>query len=392
MSLEHDDLRKKMLSEVDKVEWFPKAGESRITAMVSGRPDWCVSRQRPWGCGIPVFYGVPSGQPVLDPVAIESVAKLVEIHGSDAWFEWDPSKILPPGYKHPETGEIEFRKETDTLDVWFDSGATSLCVLEGNVALEWKEPLPADMYLEGSDQHRGWFNSSLILSTALRGQAPYKQVVTHGFVTDENGLKFSKRLGNAIDPVKAAETFGADVVRYWVASVDYSNDVPCSDALLKRFGENYRNVRNALRFLLGNLYDYDASRPVEVVDSLDQWVMEQTDLLVSDCVAAYERYDFNAVISGIHNFCRSELSSFYLDVIKDRMYCDAAQSNSRRSGQLACQYVLERLVKLLAPILPHTAEETWQRMQKVTVESPGKFSKENLANSIHVQFVRHSFV
>ncbi len=359
------DLREPMLEEILKVSWYPPSGQNRIQAMVQNRPDWCISRQRPWGVGIPVFYGLPSRTPVLDIVAIEAVAQLVEQEGSDAWFERDPSEILPEGYVHPETGETEFTKETDVLDVWFDSGSSSLAVLEGNVRPEWEEPWPADLYLEGSDQHRGWFNSSLIIGTAAEGAAPYKAVVTHGFVTDEKGLKMSKRLGNVVEPVKACETFGADVVRYWVASVDYANDVPCSDNLLKQFGENYRNVRNTLRFLLGNLNGYSPSEPPEALLPLDEWVVEQTDLLVADCVNFYEQYDFGGVVNAVHNFCREELSKFYLDVIKDRMYCEASDSVERKSGQAACYHVLTRLVRLVAPILVHTAEETWRKTYEV---------------------------
>jgi isoleucyl-tRNA synthetase len=360
-----DPIRADLLEEIKQVNWFPATGFNRIDAMVRNRPDWCISRQRPWGVGIPIFYGLPSRTPVLDPEAIEAVAKLVEQEGLEAWFSKEPSEILPKGYAHPETGETEFSKETDVLDVWFDSGATSLCVLEGNVRPAWREHWPADLYLEGSDQHRGWFNSSLILGSATRGGAPYKNVLTHGFVTDEKGLKMSKRLGNVVDPVKACETHGADVVRYWVASVDYANDVPCSDGLLKQFGENYRNVRNTLRFLLGNLSGFKPSESVEQLQALDQWIVEQADLLTSDCVEAYERFDFGFVVNTVHNFCREELSKFYLDVIKDRMYCEASDSYERRSGQTACFYVLDRLLKLMAPILTHTAEETWTKIHEV---------------------------
>lgn len=365
-----DPLREQMLEQIQQVEWFPASGQNRIEAMIRNRPDWCISRQRPWGVGIPVFYGANSREPVLDPIAIEAVAKMVEEEGSDAWFVKDASQILPVGYKHPKTGETEFSKETDVLDVWFDSGSTSLCVLEGNVEPAWKEHWPADVYLEGSDQHRGWFNSSLILATAIHGRAPYRAVVTHGFVTDDKGLKMSKRLGNVVDPLKAADQFGADVLRYWVASVDYANDVPCSEALLKQFGENYRNVRNTLRFLLSNLGGFDGL-PVPLLP-LDEWAVEQTDLLVDECVKAYGSYDFGAVMNGVHNFCREELSKFYVDVIKDRMYCEAPHSDLRRSGQAASLAILMRLLKLIAPILVFTAEETWHKLNEVVPGSaPG---------------------
>ncbi|HVL39881.1 MAG TPA: isoleucine--tRNA ligase [Fimbriimonadaceae bacterium] len=368
VGIDHESLRRKMMGEIEQVQWFPAGGQNRIEAMIANRPDWCISRQRPWGVGIPVFYGSSSREPVLDPVAIESVAQLVEREGSDAWFAKDPAEILPPGYRHPQTGETEFTKETDVLDVWFDSGSTSLAVLEGNVEPRWKESWPADLYLEGSDQHRGWFNSSLILGTAIKDGAPYRQVVTHGFIIDETGIKMSKRLGNAIEPEDVARQYGIDVLRYWVASVDYANDVPCSDALLKQMGEAYRRVRNTLRFLLGNLYDFTPG-PIlseggdeEYIEELDQWVIERVDLLTADCLDAYARYDFGFVINAIHNFCGEDLSAFYLDAIKDRMYCDGKDWPSRRSGQAACHYVLVRLVKLLAPILCFTAEETYQKI------------------------------
>lgn len=357
--------------------WVPEQGYNRIESMVRHRPDWCISRQRPWGVGIPIFYGRKSRVPVMDPTAIEAVAQLVAKEGSDAWFDRDASEILPPGYKHPETGETEFDKETDTLDVWFDSGATSIIVLDEQVCPEWKNiglRWPADLYLEGSDQHRGWFNTSLILGTALMGAPPYRQVVTHGFVMDEQGRKMSKSLGNVIEPIEACNNYGADVVRYWVASVDYAYDVPCSDNLLKQFGDNYRTVRNTLRFLLGNLSDFEAvwssgyrcNGGSEALLEIDEWLVEQVDLLVADCVEKYERYDFGGVITSIHNFCAVELSRFYLDAIKDRMYCDGRDWPSRRSGQVACHYALVRLVKLVAPILVHTAEETWRRVPGVS--------------------------
>ena len=381
ISLEHENIRERMLGEIDRVEWIPKSGKARIVSMIANRPDWCISRQRPWGVGIPVFYGEESGEVLLDPVVMDFVADKVAEHGSQIWWEWPAEKFLPSGYRHPETNETKFRKETDILDVWFDSGSTNLCVLDTKLHSEWQLRWPADVYLEGSDQHRGWFNTSLILGTALRGRAPFDEVVTHGFVNDDQGRKMSKRLGNVIEPLEACDKYGADVLRYWVASVDYANDVPCSEALLKTFGENYRSVRNAFRFLLGNLYDYDPNAFVEV-DPLDHWAMQQTDLLVAECTDAYRRYDFGVVINGIHNFCRNELSGFYLDVIKDRMYCDGAGWPSRRSGQSACRYILESLVKLVAPILPFTAEETWQRMHGRLGD--GDLSDAEVERSVHL--------
>lgn len=374
-------LRESMLAEIPKVQWVPANGQNRIDSMVRNRPDWCISRQRPWGVGIPIFYGAKTRTPVLDPLAIECVAMLVEREGSDAWFAKEPAEILPPNYEHPETGETEFVKETDVLDVWFDSGSTSLCVLEGRAESKWTETWPADLYLEGSDQHRGWFNSSLVIGTAIHGKAPYRTVVTHGFVDDEKGDKMSKRAGNAIDPEQACATYGADVVRYWCASVDFENDAPCSDNLLRIAGEGYRTIRNTLRFLLGNLEGFDPSNAA-ITEDLDEWAVEQADLLAADVVAHYEAFNFNLATRAIHDFCSKELSRFYLDAIKDRMYCDAPGSPRRRSGQAACHQILLRLVRLIAPVLCHTAEEVWTRLGAHGLLPVGKNAE---CDSVHAQ-------
>ncbi|MBS1704774.1 MAG: isoleucine--tRNA ligase [Armatimonadetes bacterium] len=398
VSIDANDLRERMVDAIyNKVTWHPGNSVHRIGKMIENRPDWCISRQRPWGVGLPIFYGKESGVPVMDPVAIEAVAKLVETEGSDAWFLRSPEEILPAGYKHPQTEETEFIKEVDVFDVWFDSGSTHLCVLEGNVEPAWKAELPADLYLEGSDQHRGWFNTSLVIGMGTRGEAPYKQVVTHGFVVDENNEKMSKRKGNVIDPVEVSNKLGADILRYWCASVDYPNDVPCGENILKQCGENYRTIRNTFRFLLGNLKGFVEKEP-DAIYELDQWVMEQTDLLVADCVDAYSRYDFTKVLTSVHNFCSNEISKFYLDSIKDRMYCDLPEWASRRSGQWACRYVLIALVKLVAPILVHTAEEVYQlipmvgRLESVhleTFDSKGIERVEEIAGgSVQERFAR----
>lgn len=361
LDIDHKDLRAHMLDEIEKVEWIPASGKARIQAMVSGRPDWCISRQRPWGVGIPVFYGAKSKEPVMDDEAFEAVARLVESKGSDAWFDTDPKDILPAGYKHPKTGETEFRKETDVLDVWFDSGSTSLCVLEGRVEPLWKEKWPADVYLEGSDQHRGWFNSSLVIGTAIHGEAPYHQVVTHGFVEDKSGEKMSKRKGNVIEPIDAASRFGVDVIRYWAASVDYHDDAPVSEDILKNSGEHYRGIRNTLRFLMSNISDFPKDWKGALLD-VDEWAIEQTDLLVADVVGSYRRYEFTQVMSSLYNFCL-QLSSFYLDVVKDRMYCELPDSPERRSGQYAFRDILVKLNRLIAPVLVHTAEEVRDKLK-----------------------------
>lgn len=384
VSIDEQGLRLKMLEEIEKVEWIPATGKSRITAMVKNRPDWCISRQRPWGVGIPVFFGVPSGEPVLHVDAIESVAKLLEREGSDAWFTKQPREILPAGYVHPDTGETEFRKETDVLDVWFDSGVTSLAVLEKKLQPAWDADWPAHLYLEGSDQHRGWFNSSLIIGTAVKGAAPYRQVLTHGFLLDEEGRKMSKRLMNALDPTAVCDQFGADILRYWVASVDYTSDVKCGEQTFQQFGESYRRVRNTLRFLLANLEQFDPSEAVVPLE-LDRWIVEQSELLAADVIEAYRRYEFTAAIAALHNFCKDQLSSFYLDAIKDRMYCDGKDWPTRRSAQATCYSVLLTLVKLLAPVLAFTAEEVYLRIPKpdrlasVHIETFGVPTVERLA-------------
>ncbi|MCH8273683.1 MAG: isoleucine--tRNA ligase [Armatimonadetes bacterium] len=362
LNVDHDGLRERALQEIKKVEWFPQAGEARISAMVEGRPDWCLSRQRVWGVGLPILYGKESGKPVLDPEIMERVACLVEEKGSDAWFSVPLNEVLPPGYKHPETGETEFRKETDVLDVWFDSGITHLAVLDARYDENWQDlKWPADLYLEGSDQHRGWFNSSLMTAVAVKGAAPYKQVLTHGFVVDEKGEKISKSKGNVVDPVEASNRYGADILRLWAASVDYTGDVRCGDNLLKQVGETYRRIRNTLRFLLANLYDFEPDAGHAVTLELDEWAVIQTRLLEHAFCDKMDAYDFSAATSLVHNFCVRELSSFYLDAIKDRMYCDPKQSAGRRSGQAACHQILLLLTKLIAPVLPHTAEEVYLR-------------------------------
>lgn len=362
LDVDHDNLRTRALKEIEKVSWFPASGKARISAMVTGRPDWCLSRQRTWGVGIPIVYGAKSGKPVLSIELMEHVARLVEEKGSGAWFSEPLENILPPGFKHPETGETEFRKETDVLDVWFDSGLTQYAVLDTRYRAAWKDlDWPSDLYLEGSDQHRGWFNSSLMTATAIRGGAPYKHVLTHGFVVDEKGEKMSKRKGNVVDPIEAADKYGADVLRFWAASVDYNDDVPCGENLLQQVGEAYRRIRNTLRFLLSNLYDFDPASGASICMDLDRWAVERTKLLEHQVCADWDRYNFSVATQAIHNFCVKEMSSFYLDAIKDRMYCDGADWPQRRSAQRACHEILCTLVRLITPVLVHTAEEVYDR-------------------------------
>ncbi|MEQ1831137.1 MAG: isoleucine--tRNA ligase, partial [Pirellula sp.] len=295
VNLDHDGLRQKMLAQIEGngIKWYPKSGQTRLRNMIAGRPDWCISRQRPWGVGIPALFGKESDKPVLDPVAIEAIAKLVETKGSDAWYTDDPSTFLPDGYKHPETGETEFRKETDVFDVWFDSGCTALCVLRGNVHEEWKEKWPADVYSEGSDQHRGWFNVSMILGTAVMGLAPYKAIVTHGFITTEKGDKLSKRSGTAAEPIDICNKFGADVLRWWAASIDYTEDAPFGDNILAAAGEHYRTVRNTMRFLLSNLANFSPSGESELLP-IDKHFVTRTKLVANNVMHLLANYDYRA--------------------------------------------------------------------------------------------------
>lgn len=362
LNVDHNDLRRRALDAIRRVRWIPAAGEARITAMMETRPDWCLSRQRIWGVGIPALFGAESGKPLMNGEVMARAERLVAECGSGAWFEEDVGNLLPDGFAHPETGETAFVKGEDVLDVWFDSGVTHFAVLDARYGgwedLEW----PADLYLEGSDQHRGWFNSSLITAVALKGEAPYRAVLTHGFVVDEQGRKMSKSLGNVVEPVEAANTYGADILRYWAATVDYTRDVPCGENLLKQVGEGYRRVRNTLRFLLANLYDYDPAAGFEPSLPIDKWAVTVADLLAYSACKELDEYDFSAAIQQVHNFCANEMSAFYLDVIKDRMYCDPADSVERRSGQAACHRILMTLLKLLGPIIPHTAEEVYERV------------------------------
>lgn len=363
LRIDHEQLRSRALEEIQRVRWFPPAGEQRIAAMVTSRPDWCLSRQRIWGVGIPIVYGKESRIPVLDSEIMENAAKLVGEYGSGAWFEADLTAIIPSGYRHPETGETEFVKETDVLDVWFDSGITHLAVLRDRPLPQWSDlEWPADLYLEGSDQHRGWFNSSLITAVAIMGKAPYRQVLTHGFLVDEDGRKMSKSLGNVVEPVSAADRYGADIIRLWAGSVDYSADVPCGEGLLKQMGDTYRRIRNTLRFLLSNLSDYPSGGDSQYVSELDRWAVDSARLLTHRVCSEFDEYDFSAATNLLHNYCVRELSAFYLDAIKDTMYCDAADSATRRSAQRACKEILLALTRLVAPILCHTAEEVYERI------------------------------
>jgi len=360
ISMEQADLRKTALASIKDVRWVPGWGEERIAGMVAGRPDWCISRQRTWGVPIALFVHKATQEPHPDSVALlEQVAKRVEQGGIDAWFALDPADLLGDQAD-------DYEKVTDVLDVWFDSGVTHYAVIGQRPELQQGDASAYKvMYLEGSDQHRGWFQSSLLTSSAIHGRAPYDDVLTHGFAVDANGRKMSKSLGNVVAPQKVMDTLGADVLRMWVASADYRNEMTVSDEILKRVSDTYRRIRNTAKFLLGNLDGFDPARhllPVEDSLLLDQWAVQQAFDVQQAVLAAYERYDFPEVVARIQNFCTNELGALYLDITKDRLYTMPTDSRGRRSAQSAMYRIAEALVRWLAPVLSFTAEEIWQAM------------------------------
>ena len=360
--------RDNALKAIKDVRWIPAWGEERITKMVEDRGDWCISRQRIWGLPIPIFYCKECGKEIINDETIKNVQALFAKEGSNAWFKYEAEEILPKGFTC-ECGGHEFRKETDIMDVWFDSGSSHVAVAEANPDLGW----PVDMYLEGSDQHRGWFQSSLLTAVATKGKAPYKQVLTHGYVVDGQGKKMSKSLGNVIDPMDICKQFGADILRLWVSSSDYKTDIRISGDSFKQLSESYRKIRNTARFLLGNISDFDPKNHMETyaeMDELDRWALMKLNKLVEKIENAYSEYEFHAMLHAIHNFCVVDMSSFYLDVTKDRMYASNADSHERRSGQTAMYIILDTLTRLLAPVLAYTSEEIWQFLPHGVKDNP----------------------
>jgi len=348
-------LRQEALEEIHRVKWIPGWGEERIYEMIEKRPDWCVSRQRFWGVPIIVFFCDACGKQLNDFAALRNVVKWFEKEGADAWYKHSPEELLPAGTKC-SCGAEKWRKENDILDVWFDSGSSHLAVLKGN---EW----PADVYLEGPDQYRGWFHSSLLIAIGIRDKAPYRSVVTHGWTLDEQGRPMSKSLGNVVLPTEICDKWGADLLRLWVGSQEYQADVKMSERVMTQLSEAYRKIRNTIRFALGNLNDFDPSRHVvasEQMDELDRWMLERTADLVKKCREWYAAYEFHRVYHAIHDFCVVDLSSFYYDVLKDRLYTKSANNKSRRSGQTAVWKITGALVRLLAPTLVFTSEEVWK--------------------------------
>lgn len=355
-----------------QVQWVPEVGKNRINSFVSGRGDWCISRQRSWGVPIPVFYDKETGNEVLlDDHTLDHIEKIFAEHGSDAWWKLDEKDLLPDMYKDEAD---KWKKGTDTMDVWFDSGSSWAGVTKARDELGF----PADLYLEGSDQHRGWFQSSLLTSTAVNGHAPYKTVLTHGFVLDEKGFKMSKSLGNVVDPLLVIEggnnkklepAYGADVLRLWVASVDYSGDVSIGPNIIKQTFESYRKLRNTARYLVGNLADFvpegqpDSNAvPYDELPSLDKWMLGRLSVVLREVDEAMDTYQFQRAIQELLRFASADMSNFYLDVAKDRLYISACDDKRRRSCQTVIHALLEGFAKALAPILPHMAEDIWQNL------------------------------
>jgi isoleucyl-tRNA synthetase len=361
INLEHANLRQRALEEIRQVKWKPEWGEERITTMVATRPDWCISRQRFWGVPLVIFYCRKCGEQLRDITALRHVVEVFRREGADAWYARPPEELLPAGTTC-KCGAADWRKETDILDVWFDSGSSHYAVLGGEAG-----PWPADMYLEGPDQYRGWFHSSLLVALGVKDKAPYRQVVTHGWTLDEKGQPMSKSLGNAIYPAEICEKWGADLLRVWVAWQDYTADVGLGPAMMAQLSEAYRKVRNTFRFALGNLADFDPARDAladaELVE-MDRWMLHRTAELVRQCRAWYEEFEFHRVFHALHDFCIVDLSATYFDILKDRLYTFTPRSRARRSAQTAIYRITSALVRLAAPILAFTAEEVWKRFPR----------------------------
>ncbi|MBI3458617.1 MAG: isoleucine--tRNA ligase [Candidatus Rokubacteria bacterium] len=362
ISIDQDGLRQRALGAIRTVVWIPPWGEERITNMIAHRPDWTISRQRIWGVPIVAFYCVGCGHILLEERIVAHVAEFMRTgEGADEWYLREAAALLPPGTVCPKCGAGAFRKEADILDVWFDSGCSHAAVLETDPALRW----PADMYLEGSDQHRGWFHSSLLEAVGTRDTPPYRSVLTHGFVVDGEGRKMSKSLGNVVAPDDVISRYGAEVLRLWAASEDYTEDIRLSEEILTQLAEAYRRIRNTCRFLLGNLADFDPARDAvadQDLPELDGWALLRLNRTVERVRKAYENYQFHLAFQALHNFCAVDLSALYLDILKDRLYTSRADAPERRAAQTACQRVLDALVRLMAPILTFTAEEVWDHM------------------------------
>jgi len=361
IGMDRNGFRESALEAVKRTRWIPEWGQERISNMIASRPDWCISRQKAWGVPIIVFYCEGCREPLADRKIQDGIVQLFREHTADIWYERTAAELLPAGAKCAKCGGTEFSKESDVLDVWFDSGSSHLAVLNGRFGLEW----PADMYIEGGDQYRGWFQSSLLVGTGLKGGAPYRASALSGWVLDGEGRAMHKSLGNAIEPEEVIKRHGAEILRLWSASVEFSQDVRLSETILTRLVDAYRKLRNTFRYLLGNLHDFDAQKDRTAADQLqeiDQWILVRAALLVEQCRGWYDNYEFHRVYSAVYAFATVDLSSVYLDVLKDRLYCSAANWPARRSAQTTLHRLLDALVRLLAPIMSFTTEEVWTHM------------------------------
>jgi len=359
LNLEHNDLRQRVLRALGEVDWVPAESINRMRALMEGAPDWCLSRQRSWGVGIPVFYCESCNEEIITRESLDAVIRLVENEGSDAWFVRPAEEILPEGFACPKCQGTKFRKEQDILDVWFDSGSTWRAVMQSRPELGF----PADLYYEGYDQFKAWFGKSLIVSMAAEGRAPYKKVAAHGMVVDALGRKMTKSLGNVTKTADVTAKFGADVIRLAAASFDVFADARLSDEMLQRSADAYRKIRNTFRYLISNLYDFDPARhrvDYENLFEIDRWILHRLQELVRETISSYDSFEFHRAFHLAHNFCTVDVSALYLDILKDRLYSSAAGSHERRAAQTTIYELLYTLVRLLAPVLSHTAEEVWR--------------------------------
>ena len=369
ISMEENDLRKKSLAAIETVQWTPSWGMQRIYSMIEGRPDWCLSRQRSWGVPLTVITCRSCGEIVASSEVVEAIDALFVKEGADAWFSHEVGDFLPAGYRCEKCGGEQFAKEEDILDVWFDSGVSHAAVLEKHPELQ----SPADLYLEGSDQHRGWFHSSLLASVGNRGRAPFKGVLTHGYVVDGQGRKMSKSVGNVVAPGEVIEKFGAEILRLWVSSEDYRDDVKVSDEILQQVADAYRKIRNTIRYLLSNLYDFNPATdrvPFEQLPEIDRWALVKLEELKEKVRQSYDRYEFHAIYHSLNFFCGTTLSAFYLDILKDRLYASATASPARRAAQTALYDILDSLLRLMSPILCFTAAEAWNALHQFGDNGP----------------------
>ena len=358
-----DDFKDAAVKAAEAVKWYPEWGKDRLQSMVMERADWCISRQRKWGVPIPVVYCKDCGKEIIDEGIMNKVSDIFGEEGSDAWFAHDAEYFLPDGFKCPHCGKANgFEKEKDIMDVWFDSGSSHAAVCRKRGYLKF----PADVYLEGADQYRGWFQSSLLTSVAEGNGAPYKQIITHGWTVDGEGRKMSKSLGNGVDPQEIVDKYGADILRLWVASADYHSDIRISPEILKQISDNYRKIRNTARYCLGNLYDFDPDKdivPNEELEELDKYALMKLDRVIETARAGYDEYEYHTTAHALHNFCVVDMSNFYFDVLKNRLYTSAPNSKTRRAAQTVLYKVLDALTLVLTPILAFTCDEIWKAMK-----------------------------